>query len=212
MGPPPAAWAHGRANRRAGVVGSTQGQRQELSMPLNPPHSCAIQRWPSHSPWWVLTDATTIDDSILRAVPALRRHPRGKRPPAGRQFVSIVASCFKRAQWRVVFTPSRVQPKRVQPMPSSRGAAAYRGDPPSEAHRSQYGLRGKVNEKTGAMILRLSPAPCAMPCPTPPLRRHRHADRADRRPNHGRGRVRRCNSPSRHSSAPGRSRHRCRIY
>uniref|UniRef100_UPI00286C57D7 type I restriction endonuclease subunit R n=1 Tax=Gemmatimonas sp. TaxID=1962908 RepID=UPI00286C57D7 len=135
-------------DRRAGVVWHTQGSGKSFSMLF---YAARVVRHPAmRSPTLVvLTDRNDLDDQLfgqfLRCVDLLGETPV---QATGRDHLREL---LNRASGGVVFTTiQKFMPERGEVMPelSTRQNIVVIAD---EAHRSQYGFGGKVNEKTGEM-------------------------------------------------------------
>ncbi|WP_310570269.1 type I restriction endonuclease subunit R [Gemmatimonas sp.] len=135
-------------DRRAGVVWHTQGSGKSFSMLF---YAARVVRHPAmRSPTLVvLTDRNDLDDQLfgqfLRCTELLGETPV---QATGREHLQEL---LNRASGGVVFTTiQKFMPERGEAMPelSTRQNIVVIAD---EAHRSQYGFAGKVNEKTGEM-------------------------------------------------------------
>jgi type I restriction enzyme R subunit len=135
-------------DRRAGVVWHTQGSGKSYSMLF---YAARVVRHPAmqNPTLVVLTDRNDLDDQLfgqfLRCAGILGQTPV---QAGGRE---ELRELLNRASGGVVFTTiHKFMPEKGEPMPalSARENIVVIAD---EAHRSQYGFGGKVNEKTGAM-------------------------------------------------------------
>ena len=135
-------------DRRAGVVWHTQGSGKSFSMLF---YAARIVRHPAmqNPTLVVLTDRNDLDDQLFgqfqRCADLLGQTPV---QAANREHLREL---LNRASGGVVFTTiQKFMPERGEPMPelSARQNIVVIAD---EAHRSQYGFGGKVNEKTGEM-------------------------------------------------------------
>jgi type I restriction enzyme R subunit len=135
-------------DRRAGVVWHTQGSGKSFSMLF---YAARVVRHPSmqNPTLVVLTDRNDLDDQLFgqfqRCADILGQTPV---QASGREHLREL---LNRASGGVVFTTiHKFMPEKGEPMPelSARQNIVVIAD---EAHRSQYGFGGKVNEKTGEM-------------------------------------------------------------
>jgi type I restriction enzyme R subunit len=135
-------------DRRAGVVWHTQGSRKSFSMLF---FAARVVRHPAmqNPTLVVLTDRNDLDDQIFgqfqRCADILGQTPV---QASGREHLREL---LNRASGGVVFTTiHKFMPEKGEAMPelSGRQNIVVIAD---EAHRSQYGFGGKVNEKTGEM-------------------------------------------------------------
>ncbi len=135
-------------DRRAGVVWHTQGSGKSFSMLF---FAARVVRHPTmqNPTLVVLTDRNDLDDQLFgqfqRCADLLGQTPV---QASGRE---DLRELLKRASGGVVFTTiHKFMPEKGEPMPelSARQNIVVIAD---EAHRSQYGFGGKVNEKTGEM-------------------------------------------------------------
>jgi type I restriction enzyme R subunit len=135
-------------DRRAGVVWHTQGSGKSFSMLF---FAARIVRHPSmqNPTLVVLTDRNDLDDQLFgqfqRCAEILGQTPVQAE---GREHLREL---LNRASGGVVFTTiHKFMPEKGEAMPelSARQNIVVIAD---EAHRSQYGFGGKVNEKTGEM-------------------------------------------------------------
>jgi len=135
-------------DRRAGVVWHTQGSGKSFSMLF---YAARIVRHPAmqNPTLVVLTDRNDLDDQLFgqfqRCADILGQTPL---QAASRDHLREL---LNRASGGVVFTTiHKFMPDKGEAMPelSSRQNIVVIAD---EAHRSQYGFGGKVNEKTGEM-------------------------------------------------------------
>jgi len=142
--------AHGgkAGDRRAGVVWHTQGSGKSFSMLF---YAARVVRHPAmqNPTLVVLTDRNDLDDQLFgqfqRCADILGQTPV---QASGRD---DLRGLLNRASGGVVFTTiHKFMPEKGEPMPelSARKNIVVIAD---EAHRSQYGFGGKVNEKTGEM-------------------------------------------------------------
>ena len=135
-------------DRRAGVVWHTQGSGKSLSMLFFAGR--LIRHSPMQNPTLVvLTDRNDLDDQLFgqfqRCADILGQTPV---QASGREHLREL---LNRASGGVVFTTiHKFMPEKGELMPelSARHNIVVIAD---EAHRSQYGFGGKVNEKTGEM-------------------------------------------------------------
>ena len=135
-------------DRRAGVVWHTQGSGKSFSMLF---FAARVVRHPAmqNPTLVVLTDRNDLDDQLFgqfqRCADILGQTPV---QAGGREHLREL---LNRASGGVVFTTiHKFMPEKGEPMPelSARQNIVVIAD---EAHRSQYGFGGKVNEKTGEM-------------------------------------------------------------
>jgi type I restriction enzyme R subunit len=135
-------------DRRAGVVWHTQGSGKSFSMLF---YAARIVRHPAmqNPTLVVLTDRNDLDDQLFgqfqRCADLLGQTPL---QAASREHLREL---LNRASGGVVFTTiQKFMPEKGEAMPelSARANIVVIAD---EAHRSQYGFGGKVNEKTGDM-------------------------------------------------------------
>ena len=135
-------------DRRAGVVWHTQGSGKSYSMLF---YAARVVRHPAmRNPTLViLTDRNDLDDQLFgqfqRCADILGQTPM---QAGGREHLREL---LNRASGGVVFTTiHKFTPEKGEAMPelSARQNIVVIAD---EAHRSQYGFGGKVNEKTGEM-------------------------------------------------------------
>jgi type I restriction enzyme, R subunit len=135
-------------DRRAGVVWHTQGSGKSFSMLF---YAARIVRHPAmqNPTLVVLTDRNDLDDQLFgqfqRCADLLGQTPV---QAASREHLREL---LNRASGGVVFTTiQKFMPEKGEAMPelSARANIVVIAD---EAHRSQYGFGGKVNEKTGDM-------------------------------------------------------------
>ncbi len=135
-------------DRRAGVVWHTQGSGKSFSMLF---YAARIVRHPAmqNPTLVVLTDRNDLDDQLFgqfqRCADLLGQTPM---QAASRE---QLRELLNRASGGVVFTTiQKFMPDRGEAMPelSARANIVVIAD---EAHRSQYGFGGKVNEKTGVI-------------------------------------------------------------
>jgi type I restriction enzyme R subunit len=135
-------------DRRAGVVWHTQGSGKSFSMLF---YAARVVRHPAmqNPTLVVLTDRNDLDDQLFgqfqRCADILGQTPV---QASGRE---DLRGLLNRASGGVVFTTiHKFMPEKSEPMPelSARKNIVVIAD---EAHRSQYGFGGKVNEKTGEM-------------------------------------------------------------
>lgn len=146
-------WAgkmHGgkEGDRRAGVVWHTQGSGKSFSMLF---YAARVVRHPAmkNPTLVVLTDRNDLDDQLFgqfqRCADLLGQMP------VQAEDRGHLRELLNRASGGVIFTTiHKFMPEHGEPMPelSGRENIVVIAD---EAHRSQYGFGGKVNEKTGAM-------------------------------------------------------------
>ena len=135
-------------DRRAGVVWHTQGSGKSFSMLF---YAARVVRHPAmqNPTLVVLTDRNDLDDQLFgqfqRCADILGQTPV---QAGGREDLRAL---LNRASGGVVFTTiHKFMPEKGEAMPelSARQNIVVIAD---EAHRSQYGFGGKVNEKTGEM-------------------------------------------------------------
>jgi type I restriction enzyme, R subunit len=135
-------------DRRAGVVWHTQGSGKSFSMLF---YAARVVRHPAmqNPTLVVLTDRNDLDDQLFgqfqRCADILGQTPV---QASGR---GHLRELLNRASGGVVFTTiHKFMPEKGEAMPrlSARQNIVVIAD---EAHRSQYGFGGKVNEKTGEM-------------------------------------------------------------
>ncbi len=135
-------------DRRAGVVWHTQGSGKSFSMLF---FAARVVRHPAmqNPTLVVLTDRNDLDDQLFgqfqRCADILGQTPV---QASGREHLREL---LNRASGGVVFTTiHKFMPEKGEVMPelSARQNIVVIAD---EAHRSQYGFGGKVNEKTGEM-------------------------------------------------------------
>jgi len=135
-------------DRRAGVVWHTQGSGKSFSMLF---FAARVVRHPAmrNPTLVVLTDRNDLDDQLFgqfqRCADILGQTPV---QAGGREHLREL---LNRASGGVVFTTiHKFMPEKGEAMPelSARQNIVVIAD---EAHRSQYGFGGKVNEKTGEM-------------------------------------------------------------
>ena len=135
-------------DRRAGVVWHTQGSGKSFSMLF---YAARIVRHPAmqNPTLVVLTDRNDLDDQLFsqfqRCADLLGQTPL---QAANREHLRDL---LNRASGGVVFTTiQKFMPEKGEAMPelSARANIVVIAD---EAHRSQYGFGGKVNEKSGDM-------------------------------------------------------------
>ena len=135
-------------DRRAGVVWHTQGSGKSFSMLF---FAARVVRHPAmqNPTLVVLTDRNDLDDQLFgqfqRCADILGQTPV---QASGREHLREL---LNRASGGVVFTTiQKFMPEKGEAMPelSARQNIVVIAD---EAHRSQYGFGGKVNEKTGEM-------------------------------------------------------------
>jgi type I restriction enzyme R subunit len=135
-------------DRRAGVVWHTQGSGKSFSMLF---YAARIVRHPAmqNPTLVVLTDRNDLDDQLFgqfqRCADLLGQTPV---QAANREHLREL---LNRASGGVVFTTiQKFMPEKGEAMPelSARQNIVVIAD---EAHRSQYGFGGKVNEKSGVM-------------------------------------------------------------
>jgi type I restriction enzyme R subunit len=135
-------------DRRAGVVWHTQGSGKSFSMLF---YAARVVRHPAmqNPTLVVLTDRNDLDDQLFgqfqRCADILGQAPV---QATGRDHLREL---LNRASGGVVFTTiHKFMPERGEAMPclSARQNIVVIAD---EAHRSQYGFGGKVNEKSGEM-------------------------------------------------------------
>ena len=135
-------------DRRAGVVWHTQGSGKSFSMLF---YAARVVRHPAmlNPTLVVLTDRNDLDDQLFgqfqRCADILGQTPT---QASGREHLREL---LNRASGGVIFTTiHKFMPEKGEAMPclSARQNVVVIAD---EAHRSQYGFGGKVNEKTGEM-------------------------------------------------------------
>jgi type I restriction enzyme R subunit len=135
-------------DHRVGVVWHTQGSGKSFSMLF---YAARVVRHPAmqNPTLVVLTDRNDLDDQLFgqfqRCADILGQTPV---QASGRE---DLRGLLNRASGGVVFTTiHKFMPEKGEPMPelSARKNIVVIAD---EAHRSQYGFGGKVNEKTGEM-------------------------------------------------------------
>ncbi len=135
-------------DRRAGVVWHTQGSGKSFSMLF---FAARMVRHPAmqNPTLVVLTDRNDLDDQLFgqfqRCADIL-----GQTPVQARDREHL-RELLNRASGGVIFTTiHKFMPEKGEAMPelSARQNIVVTAD---EAHRSQYGFGGKVNEKTGEM-------------------------------------------------------------
>jgi type I restriction enzyme, R subunit len=135
-------------DRRAGVVWHTQGSGKSFSMLF---YAARVVRHPAmqNPTLVVLTDRNDLDDQLFgqfqRCADILGQTPV---QASGREHLREL---LNRASGGVVFTTiHKFMPEKGEAMPElcARQNIVVIAD---EAHRSQYGFGGKVNEKTGEM-------------------------------------------------------------
>jgi type I restriction enzyme R subunit len=135
-------------DRRAGVVWHTQGSGKSFSMLF---FAARVVRHPAmqNPTLVVLTDRNDLDDQLFgqfqRCADILGQTPV---QASGRDHLREL---LNRASGGVIFTTiHKFMPEKGEPMPelSARQNIVVIAE---EAHRSQYGFGGKVNEKTGEM-------------------------------------------------------------
>ncbi len=135
-------------DRRAGVVWHTQGSGKSYSMLF---YAARVIRHPAmkNPTLVVLTDRNDLDDQLFgqfqRCADILGQ------TPLQADSRDNLRTLLNRASGGVVFTTiHKFMPEKGEDMPelSGRRNIVVIAD---EAHRSQYGFGGKVNEKTGAM-------------------------------------------------------------
>jgi type I restriction enzyme, R subunit len=135
-------------DRRAGVVWHTQGSGKSFSMLF---YAARVVRHPAmqNPTLVVLTDRNDLDDQLFgqfqRCADILGQTPV---QASGREHLREL---LNRASGGVVFTTiHKFAAERGEPMPelSARQNIVVIAD---EAHRSQYGFGGRVNEKSGEM-------------------------------------------------------------
>lgn len=149
--PPGTYWAgpmHGGkpGDRRAGVVWHTQGSGKSFSMLF---YAARIVRYkPMQNPTLVvLTDRNDLDEQLFGQFQ--RCHDMLGQTPQQAEGRDHLRQLLNRASGGVVFTTvHKFMPESGEKMPelSKRQNIVAIAD---EAHRSQYGFAGKVNEKTG---------------------------------------------------------------
>ncbi|MHB1200664.1 MAG: type I restriction endonuclease subunit R [Polaromonas sp.] len=135
-------------DRRAGVVWHTQGSGKSFSMLF---FAARVVRHPlmQNPTLVVLTDRNDLDDQLFGQFQ--RCHDILGQMPVQAGGREDLRSLLNRASGGVVFTTiHKFMPEKGEAMPclSTRQNIVVIAD---EAHRSQYGFGGKVNEKTGEM-------------------------------------------------------------
>jgi len=135
-------------DRRAGVVWHTQGSGKSFSMLF---FAARVVRHPAmqNPTLVVLTDRNDLDEQLLGQFK--RCHDILGQTPVQAESCENLKELLNRASGGVVFTTiHKFMPEKGEKMPelSSRRNIIVIAD---EAHRSQYGFGGKVNEKTGEM-------------------------------------------------------------
>ena len=135
-------------DRRAGVVWHTQGSGKSYSMLF---YAARVVRHPAmqNPTLVVLTDRNDLDDQLFGQFQ--RCHDILGQMPVQASGRDDLRALLSRASGGVVFTTiHKFMPDKGEPMPllSARQNIVVIAD---EAHRSQYGFGGKVNEKTGDM-------------------------------------------------------------
>jgi type I restriction enzyme R subunit len=135
-------------DRRAGVVWHTQGSGKSFSMLF---YAARVVRYPAmqNPTLVVLTDRNDLDDQLFGQFQ--RCHDILGQMPVQAGGREDLRALLNRASGGVVFTTiHKFMPEKGEPMPelSARQNIVVIAD---EAHRSQYGFGGKVNEKTGEM-------------------------------------------------------------
>lgn len=133
-------------DRRAGVVWHTQGSGKSFSMLF---YAARIVRFkPMQNPTLVvLTDRNDLDEQLFGQFQ--RCHDMLGQTPQQAEGREHLRQLLNRASGGVVFTTvHKFMPESGEKMPelSNRQNIVVIAD---EAHRSQYGFAGKVNEKTG---------------------------------------------------------------
>jgi type I restriction enzyme R subunit len=148
LGPAASSQGGQPGDRRAGVVWHTQGSGKSFSMLF---YAARIIRHPAlqNPTLVVLTDRNDLDDQLFgqfqRCADILSQTPV---QAASREHLREL---LNRASGGVVFTTiQKFMPQKGEAMPelSARANIVVIAD---EAHRSQYGFGGKLNEKTGEM-------------------------------------------------------------
>jgi type I restriction enzyme R subunit len=135
-------------DRRAGVVWHTQGSGKSFSMLF---YAARVVRHPAmqNPTLVVLTDRNDLDDQLFGQFQ--RCHDILGQMPVQAGGREHLRELLNRASGGVVFTTiHKFMPEKGETMPelSQRQNIVVIAD---EAHRSQYGFGGKVNEKTGEM-------------------------------------------------------------
>ena len=135
-------------DRRAGVVWHTQGSGKSFSMLF---YAARVVQHPAmqNPTLVVLTDRNDLDDQLFGQFE--RCHSLLGQMPVQASGRDHLRALLNRASGGVVFTTiHKFMPERGEAMPalSARQNIVVIAD---EAHRSQYGFSGRVNEKTGAM-------------------------------------------------------------
>lgn len=135
-------------DRRAGVVWHTQGSGKSFSMLF---FAARVVRHPAmqNPTLVVLTDRNDLDDQLFGQFQ--RCHDILGQMPVQAGGREDLRALLNRASGGVVFTTiHKFKPEKGETMPelSARQNIVVIAD---EAHRSQYGFAGKVNEKTGEM-------------------------------------------------------------
>ena len=135
-------------DRRAGVVWHTQGSGKSFSMLF---YAARIIRHPAmqNPTLVVLTDRNDLDDQLFGQFQ--RCHELLNQTPVQAGARDELRDLLKRASGGVVFTTiQKFMPEDGGTMPSlsDRRNIVVIAD---EAHRSQYGFGGRVNERTGKM-------------------------------------------------------------
>ncbi len=135
-------------DRRAGVVWHTQGSGKSYSMLF---YAARVVRHPAmqNPTLVVLTDRNDLDDQLFGQFQ--RCHEILGQEPVQAGGREHLRELLNRASGGVVFTTiHKFMPEKGEVMPelSARQNIVVIAD---EAHRSQYGFGGKVNEKTGEM-------------------------------------------------------------
>jgi type I restriction enzyme R subunit len=135
-------------DRRAGVVWHTQGSGKSFSMLF---YAARVVRHPAmqNPTLVVLTDRNDLDDQLFGQFQ--RCHDILGQMPVQGGGREHLRELLNRASGGVVFTTiHKFMPEKGELMPelSARQNIVVIAD---EAHRSQYGFGGKVNEKTGEM-------------------------------------------------------------
>ena len=148
LGPPVRSLGGQPGDRRAGVVWHTQGSGKSFSMLF---YAARIVRHPAmqNPTLVVITDRNDLDDQLFgqfqRCADLLGQTPV---QAANREHLREL---LNRASGGVVFTTiQKFMPEKGEAMPelSARANIVVIAD---EAHRSQYGFGGKVNEKSGVI-------------------------------------------------------------
>jgi type I restriction enzyme, R subunit len=135
-------------DRRAGVVWHTQGSGKSFTMLF---FAARVVRHPAmqNPTLVVLTDRNDLDDQLFGQFQ--RCHDILGQTPVQAEGREHLRELLNRASGGVVFTTiHKFMPEKGEAMPelSARQNIVVIAD---EAHRSQYGFGGKVNEKTGEM-------------------------------------------------------------